>query len=200
MKKRPPLKQLVDAGKMARETLSERKIILPDEKSAIAKILQTKGAPILPGSNPPYLPYPWTINIARRIIYDFGRAWQKEINNDDKRKSNGLEFFKYVIEGLNRPKSVIDDLIEKTVSEKTYDQKYLSRKETIDALKRFFVDSFAVSVIIRSHTDTVDYLEWFLDWSNSLLNLWPENIRMIDGKKTDEKSNDSNTTKNNIIR
>ena len=193
-KKRAPHDKLIQAGKDARALLAKRGAIAPDDKSIITKIVQTKGAPILPGI-PPYLPRPWTLNATKRIIYDFGRAWQKEIRDDDKRKENGLEFFKFVIEGMNRPESVVNSLIAKTIEKKEYEQKYLSRKETIDALKRFLIDSFAISVIVKSHTETSDYLEWFYEWSGKLLLYWPTSLQMIDAKKDGKGHNNKNTSK-----
>jgi len=197
MKRRPPRKQLIKAGKAAREILQERKIILPPEQSAVNKIQNTKGSPILPGI-PAYIPYPWTINAARRVVRDLGRSWLEEIKDSDKRKTVGVEFFKYILEGLNRPKSKISILITETAERKEYDMKYLSRKETIDALRRFMVDCFAIAVIVKAHDDVAEFLEWFLQWSESLLNLWPANIRNIDGWK-DIKKNDSDKKNNSII-
>ena len=185
MKKRPDHKQLIEAGNEARRILAERKVILPDAESAIQRIVKDKNAPMLPGrpGERPYLPFPWTINISRRIIYSLGRAWQADKKNK-KDIDNGVEFFKYVIEGLNRPKSTLNKLIKDTVKNKKYDQKYLDRKNTLESMKRFLVDSFAIAVISKSHTKISDYLEWFLEWTNQLLKQWPENLRNIDGKDT----------------
>jgi hypothetical protein len=84
----------------------------------------------------------------------------------------------------------------KSIQEKTYNQSLLSKKETLNSMKRFMVDSFAIAVVVKSHIDVVDFLEWFKDWTDRLLNLWPENIRGIDGKQSikitdDKKNNDS---------
>lgn len=182
-KRRAPHKQLIEAGKEARKILVDRKIILPQEQSIIDKIQKTPGAPMLPGIMP-YIPYPWTINAVRRILLDLATAWRNEIDNNDPRKGVGIEFFKYVIEGLNRPQDVISQLIEKSGEEKTYELKFFSRKDTIEGIKRFLIDSFAISVIVKTHTDISEYLMWFDSWSMSLLKCWPENIQGIDGKKT----------------
>ncbi len=163
---------------------------MPDEKSLIAKILNTPGTPQLPGggennsrSPQPYLPMPWTINMARRIIYDLGKAWVYEIPNDDPKKENAPEFWKFCIEGLNRPKSKLNAAIQSTVAKKEYDQKFLSRMNALDSMMTFLIDSFAVSAMSKSHTDVAEYLEWFYEWTDKLLKLWPENLRHIDGKK-----------------
>jgi len=181
-KKRAPHKQLIEAGNLAKEILVDRKIIAPTEKSRINEILNTPNSPHLPGL-PAYLPYPWTINAARRIVYDFGRLWQKEIADSDNKKLNGIEFFKFILEGLNQEQSKISKAIEHTVNTKEFAQKHLSQKETLNAMKRFFVDSFAISVIAKSHTDVAEYIIWFQEWTNKLLALWPKNIQGVDGKK-----------------
>lgn len=180
MKRRAPHKQLIEAGREARRILEERKIILPAGQSAVDRIHSMPGAPILPGI-PSYIPFPWTINATKRIVYDLGRAWMAEQTNDVT-KNNGTEFFKFVLEGMNRPKSVVATMMAKTVAAKEYDQKHLSRNETIDALKKFLIDSFAIAVIVKTHTDVAAFLEWFLHWSDSLIKLWPEHLRGIDAK------------------
>jgi hypothetical protein len=79
---------------------------------------------------------------------------------------------------------VILSLIEKSEKEKTYELKFFARKDTIEGIKRFLIDSFAISVIAKTHEGVAEYLEWFDDWSMRLLRCWPENIRGIDGKRS----------------
>ena len=185
-KKRAPRDQLIEAGKQAREILADRGVIKKDQDSAIAAILQDPNAPILPGgggspvSPQPYIPQPWTIHAARRILKDIGRIWQIEVADDDVRKTNGIEFFKFILEELNRPKTKLNIAIEKTVAQQQYDQTLLSRKEGTEAIKGLFIDSFAIAVIVHAHTDTADYLEWFLSWTEQLLDRWPKDQRWID--------------------
>lgn len=189
-KKRAPRAQLIEAGKEARKIMADRGIIQPDDKSAIATILATPGTPTLPGgggspvSPQPYVPLPWTIHASRRILKDIGRIWNDEVGNDDPKKMNGLEFFKFILIELNKPKSKISVAIAKTVESQQYDQTHLSRKSTTEDLQRLFIDSFAIAVIAHAHTDVAEYLEWFLMWTERLLNLWPENQRWIDSGKT----------------
>lgn len=188
-KKRAPHKQLIEAGKAARDILADRGIIKRDEDSAIAAILADPKAPILPGgggspvSPQPYIPQPWTIHASRRILKDIGRIWQQEVANDDERKSNGIAFFKFILEELNRPKTKLGIAIAKTVETEQYDQSLLSRQETIEGVKRLFIDSFAVAVIVHAHMDVADYLEWFLNWSEQLLQRWPKDQQWIDSGK-----------------
>ncbi|MHB8483586.1 MAG: hypothetical protein ACYDBV_12770 [Nitrospiria bacterium] len=182
-KKRPSREELLEAGKFAKDLLVKRKIILSEKDSAIDKILKDEKAPPLPGI-PAYLPYPWTIHATRRVIFDLGKAWQIEVDESDPKKNRGPEFFKFAIEGLNKPESDIAGFIEKTVEEKKYDQRFLSRKDALKAIRRFMVDSFAISVIAKSHIDTADFFEWFMEWSDRLLNLWPTSVRFVDAKIT----------------
>jgi hypothetical protein len=189
-RKRAPHDQLIEAGKQARDILADRGVIKKDHHSAIASILQNPNAPILPGgggspvSPQPYIPRPWTIHATRTILKDIGRIWQIEVANDDVRKNNGLEFFKFILEELNHPNTKLNTAIKNTVDQQQYDQSLLSRKETIEAVKRLFIDSFAIAVIVHAYTDTADYLEWFLYWTDQLLNQWPKDQRWIDSGNT----------------
>ena len=189
-KKRQEFKKLVESGKAARDILSERGIIKKDDQSLIAGILQDPNAPILPGgansptSAQPYLPRPWTINAARRVMMDMARMWKHDIDETDPKRMNGLEFFKFVLEQLSIPESKLNVAIAKTVEDKEYDQKFLSQRDTVDALKKLYIDSFAISVISGTSNDVADFLEWFIEWTDRLLNLWPENDRWIDSGKT----------------
>ena len=199
-KKRAPRKQLIEAGKQARDILADRGIIRPDNDSAVARILQNPDSPILPGgggspwSPQPYVPQPITIRDTRRIVRDLGRMWQADIEDSDPRKMIGLEFFKYIIEELNKIKSKLNILIAKTVDDNEYDQKFLSRQEGVDAVTKFLCDSFAVAVVVHSHTDVAEYLEWFNDWSIKIAHLWPLKDRWI---ATGEKNPEFNATQNN---
>lgn len=184
-KKRPSRKQLIEAGKQAREILADKGIIRPDNDSAVARILQDPKSPILPGGGgspwapQPYVPQPITIRDTRRIVRDLGRMWQVDIEDGDPRKLIGIEFFKYIIEELGKTKSKLNIAIAKTVEDKTYDQKFLSRKEAIDTIIKFLVDSFAVAIVVHSHVDVPEYLEWFDDWSMKLAYLWPLKDRWV---------------------
>jgi len=176
-KRRPPRKQLLEAGKFARELLAERKIILPKEKSAVDTIMQTKGAPMLPGI-PAYLPYPWTINGSRRILYDLAREWEHE-HKSDGLLNNITEFFKFVVKALREEESVINQKIHITVQTKEYDFRFLHQKDAIKGIRKLLVDSFAVSIIAKSNTDVVAYLEWFQEWTENLLKQWGKQTREV---------------------
>jgi hypothetical protein len=177
-KKHAPHKQLVRAGKMAHELLAEKGIILPQDKSAIDRILQTANAPTLPGT-PAYLPYPWTINASRRILYDLTREWQNENKNDQNKLNDITQYFKFIIRALRDEEKTIDVKIHLTVQEKKYDFKLLHQKDAIKGIRKLMVDSFAVSIIAKSNSDTVTYLDWFHEWTDNLLKQWGEKSREI---------------------
>jgi len=185
-KKRPPRKQLLEAGKFARGILEERKLILPKHQSAIDRIRNTVGAPMLPiNRGQYYLPRPWTINLVRRMVRDVARIYLEEMKkNPDSKKMVGNNFFKFVLQELNRVKSKVNVLIDETVKTEEYNRMLLNKKETIEAVKIFLVDSFAIAVVAKQHIDVADYIEWFDSWSISLRNLWSKNEQFIDsGKK-----------------
>lgn len=179
-KKHAPLKELKKSEAFAKEILRERGFILPKGNSAIDTILHSKNAPTLPGI-PAYLPYPWLINATRRIIYDLGREWQA-VKKDAKEADNIAGFIRFVIGRLNEEeaKAVFD--VHETVRKKEYDFKYLHRRDSVKGVRRFIVDSFAVSVVVKSNADTAVYLEWFYEWTERLLQFWPT-LRNIDAKQ-----------------
>jgi len=185
-KKRLDHQRLVQAGKDARDILANRGIIKKDEQSLIAQILQDPTSPPLPGgggspvSPQPYVPRPHTINIARRIMGDLMYMWNHDVDDNDERKMNGIEFFKFIVIQMNIATSKVNTAIVKTVESKEYNQTFLSRQETINAVKGLFIDSFAISVIAGTCNDVADFYVWFRDWTERLLNLWPKDQQWID--------------------
>jgi hypothetical protein len=186
--------QLIQAGRDSRDILAKRNIIKSDDESLIDSIIKDPNSPVLPGgglskSVRPYLPTPWTINACRRIVYDIARIWQSEIKKHSKYR--GSDFFTFVLRELNRVESNLNKEINKKLKENDYNFGLLSRKDTINAIKLFFVDSFAISVVAKSHSDMVDYLKWFDGWTKDLLKLWPDNLKSIDSKMSKEDKNES---------
>jgi hypothetical protein len=171
-------KKLIEAGRFAKELLTEKGLQLPKEQSAIDRIFNTKDAPTLPGV-PAYLPYPWTIHAAKRVLYDLSREWELNTKNDFNKSNNISEFFKHVISSLKEEESVLNEKIHITVQTKKYDFRYLHQKDSIKGIRKLLVDSFAVSIIAKSNTDVATYLEWFQDWSDKLVIQWGSNIQKI---------------------
>jgi hypothetical protein len=191
-KKRPNRKQLLEAGKIASDLLEDRKIILPKEKSAIDTIQGSKNSPVLPGI-PSYLPHAWVLNAARRVMRDLLIEWKEISKGDIKRLGNSVEFFKFVVKRMREEENETGGEIFKMAKmvKKLKDMKGIySLKETfqpvkkmeaIKGLSKFFIDSFAVSIVLRGCTDTPEYVDWFYDWTDSLLKQWDKNTRKVDG-------------------
>jgi len=47
------------------------------------------------------------------------------------------------------------------------------KHETVKALHKFFIDSFAISVIEKANGSVIEYAEWFLgEWTEELYKIW----------------------------
>jgi hypothetical protein len=170
-KKHAPVNELKQAAKEARKILAQKKIILPDEQSAIRTVLETKGAPPLPGLQP-YLPFVWTLNIAKSAMFLISKDWLRESRQNPLLTENVTEFFKYVVKRLDNEIKKADENIKTTVFLKQYNFKTLHQKEAAEGLKKFIVDSFAIAVIVKKNDSVSDYITWFDDWTTRLYLLW----------------------------
>ena len=148
---------------------------------------------MLPGLRE-YLPQPLMLNLGRRAMLDFGREWQVEMTKDSFKRDSFDEFFRFVVKRvnaehyaflshMNKRAKDINDLIKqgKDVSNKTVGE-WLRPQDMMDLIKglsMFLMDSFAVCVATKAAGDTPEFLEWYLRWTQQLLNYWPENIRSI---------------------
>lgn len=186
-RKRLPIEQLREAGRIARQMLVDRGE-LPQE-SIIDQIMKLDDAPTLPGI-PSYLPHQWTIKAAQRMMRDLLIIWKDECRGDGKRAENITEFFKFIITELRKEEKRYDKEMKKVpkIIESMKDVPVLKdifspmrKKESMKAIQRFFVDSFAVSVALKNNYSTSDYANWFLDWSQDLYILWvkPEERKII---------------------
>src|SRR5579872_2959408 len=93
-KQRPPIEQLREAGKIARQMLVDRGII--SKVSIIDEIVKDKKAPRLPGI-PPYLPQRWTIKTSQRIMRNLLIMWREKTLYDVRKRENITQFFKFVM-------------------------------------------------------------------------------------------------------
>lgn len=155
-------------------------------ESVIDKLLKEKDAPELPGI-PPYLPHPWTIRAAQRILYDILKLWRQETKA--KQQNDLKAFFSFLERELNaledkfkREESEMPELIKslKEVPVLKYVFGPMRNRENTNAMHRFLVDSLATLLAKTSAPERVtvsEYANWFLDWSNDLFSLWvkPEN-------------------------
>lgn len=177
MKTRAPIEQLKEAGEEARKKLVSRGILSSD--NLVEKLMNEQPNLILPGM-PSYVPHHTTIIYSQRMMFDLLRLWRAETK---KEKIENLAFFiEFVITELNYHEEIAKkkmDLMEKKVNDTEGEQllskvfEPVNQYETVRAMKKFFVDAFAVCVVIRGKTaKTHDFMNWFLSWSEQLDKLW----------------------------
>ncbi len=177
-KKHAPIKQLKEAGKEAARLLIERGIHTPE--SAIDRILK-ENKTVLPGI-PAYLPHRWTLQEARRYMRDILRLWVEKNKNNQKRQENTSAFFAFLVKELT---SIEEDTQKKvddmpSILKAMHDIKIPVHKvfspwqllETTQAITRFMVDSFAVSMVVKEHHTTTEFAEWFMKWTMDLDEYW----------------------------
>ena len=182
MKKRLPIEQLREAGRLAKQMLIDRGILA--KESVIDKILKDSKAPTLPGI-PSYLPHEWTLKASQRIMRDIVVVWKDKCKNDQKKLQNITEFWKFVIAQLREQEREFGKELTamsgqvKTMDESMKDVPVLKdifspmrKKENINAIQRFLIDSFAVAVVLKQHHNTSEYLNWFIDWTQDMYLLW----------------------------
>lgn len=170
MRKHAPIEQLRESAKEARAILASRKIILPDDQSAISRIFKENKV-TLPGV-PAYIPYVWTIEGARRILCDISDMWFEDKEDADKENIN--KYFKFVWETIRQQKKLINKKIKMTVKKKRYDTSFLSQRETADGIGRMIADSFAIAIGVKSIQSVSEYITWFIDWTDQLLLIWQQ--------------------------
>lgn len=177
-KKRLPIEQLREAGETARKMLIEKGIIT--KESSIDRLLKDEKAPVLPGI-PAYLPHQWTIQISQRMMYDLLVIWKNECKKKNLYPENITDFFKFLVKELRRQekkfKKEMDEMpdLVKTMDEVPVLKDVFSpmrKKESSNAIQRFFIDSFAVAVVLKNTESVSDYANWFLDWTQELYNIW----------------------------
>lgn len=183
-----PKKDLDYLNSFTEERLKDRGI--HSSESLINKIKNTAGAPMLPGLRE-YLPQPMVINLGRRALLDFGREWELLMKQNTFAGNKLDEFFKFVVERLNSENYAVQKVVSEQAEninkaiasggggEKTVGQwlRPLDYKDMISALSMFMVDSFAVAIATRSASETVEFFDWFLNWTNQLLMYWPADLR-----------------------
>lgn len=186
-KNRPPIEQLKEAGRIAKRMLQERKIIA--ENSIIDELLNTANAPALPGI-PAYLPHQWTLQAAQRMLYDLLVIWRNECKDNPSRAENITEFFKFIVselreqeKGYNKEVVEMPKLLKKMKDVPVLKDVFspMRKKETIKAMHRFFIDSFAVAIVLKNNHTTSEYANWFLEWTQDMYALWvkPEDRKNI---------------------
>lgn len=180
-KNRAPIEQLKESAKIANDLAKKRGLIA--EESVIDLIEKDSTKPVLPGI-PSYLPHIWTLDAARRIMYDLLRIWQSECKGDINREEDIGAFFSF----LNTELIALENKAIKEIAEMSEIIKGtenlpvlkdifspLRKKQTVRSINKFFVDSLAVSVIVHTNGTTSEYADWFLnDWTDKLYKLWKQ--------------------------
>ena len=189
-KKRLPIEQLREAGEQARKMLAEKGII--SKESTIDKLFAEKETPTLPGI-PAYLPHQWTLQVAQRMMMDLLILWKQDCKSKNSYNENITEFFKFVVKELRRQEKKFykeEQLMSKTI--KLLDEVPVlkdvfsptRKKESMHAIQRFFIDSFAVSITLNGSESVSEYANWFLDWTQDLYVLWMKPEKRKDYERT----------------
>lgn len=178
--KKPPRKQLIEAGKFAQELLLNKGVI---GKNLISEIVNDSKNPTLPGI-PPYLPHRWTLKVSQRMMLDLLSEWLEKNKKDRNRVENFTKFIEFVIGRMNEEiskaneKIVIQPKLIKTLQKIPVLKDIFSplrEKRVVKEMQKFFYDSFAVAVTVKQHSGVSQYAEWFLDWTQRMEMLWQRN-------------------------
>jgi hypothetical protein len=177
-KKRPPMEQLLAAGRQARQMLRDKGI--EAQESVLDVIMKTEGAPMLPGI-PVYLPHQWTLKASQRLLRDVMTLWKEECEDDEDRMDDLKEFWIFLIAILRdqeadfaKDEAAMPELIKSLKDVPVLKDIFgpTRKREAVFAIQRFFVDGFAVSLVLKGNLTTTEYANWFLDWTQDLYSLW----------------------------
>jgi hypothetical protein len=169
-KKRAPIEQLKEAGRQAIKMLAKKGITT--EASILDAILLDKTSPPIPGI-PAYLPHQNTLKTAERIMFNLILLWREEctkhpefaiVKEDTKgnREDNITEFFRFISQEMQE--------VEKALIKDVFGP--MRNLENAKAIHRFFIDSFAIAIVLKSNDTTADYANWFIEWTQDLYALW----------------------------
>lgn len=184
-KRRAPIEQLREAGRMAKEMLIERGI--QTKESTIDKIIADKKSPMLPGI-PAYLPHAWTIKATQRIMRDLIIIWREECKGNKVKMEDITLFWKFCVKELHRQEKAFAkeekemSILIKATKEVPVLKDIFSptrKKENAHAIQQFLVDSFAVGIVVEQNHSTSEYLNWFLDWTEALHTYWTKSKKKL---------------------
>jgi hypothetical protein len=106
------------------------------------------------------------------MMFDLLSEWLSITKEKPKKQENVSEFFKFVIKRMDEELAKAKLEIRKAARTKNYDFRILHRKDITDGIKKFFIDSFAVAVMVKNNDSTTSYLKWFDEWTKQLISLW----------------------------
>jgi hypothetical protein len=188
-KKRAPIEQLKEAGRQAIKMLAKKGITT--EASILDAILLDKTSPPIPGI-PAYLPHQNTLKTAERIMFNLILLWREEctkhpefaiVKEDTKgnREDNITEFFRFISQEMQEVEKAFEsDMNQMSVLMKGLNGVPVIKDvfgpmrnlENAKAIHRFFIDSFAIAIVLKSNDTTADYANWFIEWTQDLYALW----------------------------
>ena len=180
-KKRPPIEQLLEAGEEARKKLVEKGVLSAD--NLVEQTAKKHPDLILPGI-PSYLPHKWTIKDSQRMMYDIFKMWQFENKREgvEDKTENLTAFIEFCIKEMNYHEevakkkmdtqgSMIKHLKKVPVLGKIFEP--MNQYQTIKGIRKFFVDSLAVAIIVNGETATTsEFAEFFFNWTEKLYKIW----------------------------
>jgi hypothetical protein len=182
-RKHAPIKQLKEAAKEANRMLVERGIHTAE--SAIDRILGENKV-VLPGI-PAYLPHRWTLQESRRYMRDIVKLWVEKNKGNQKKQDNATAFFSFLVKELAALEKEAQKKVDAVpaIIKSMHDIKIPVHRvfsawqllETTQAITRFMVDSFAVSMVVKEHHTTTEFAEWFMSWTMQMDALWVKNER-----------------------
>ncbi len=180
-KKHAPIKQLKEAGKEAERMLRERGIHTED--SSIDRILRENKV-VLPGI-PAYLPHRWTLRESRRYMRDIVKLWIEKNKGNQRKQENTSAFFSFLVKELTALEEAAQKKVDKVpkIIQAMKDKNIPVYRvfsawqilETTQAITRFMVDAFAVSMVVKEHSSTTQFAEWFMQWTQKLEEYWAKN-------------------------
>lgn len=181
-KQHAPIEQLRIAGAEAKKKLIERGII--SDKYTLDGIEKEEGI-MLPGY-PNYLPHKWTLKASQQMMYDLLKLWQFKNTKHGKYNESQIEkltnFIEFMLQELRKHENIAKRKMDMTpamikrmrdvpVLGKIFEP--VNQYETVRAMSKFFVDSFAVAIIVKGKAATTsEYAEWFLEWTDNMQTIW----------------------------
>lgn len=179
IKKRAPITQLLEAGEEARKKLVERGLL--SSENVVVRTAKEHPKLILPGM-PSYIPHKWTIKSSQRIMYDLFKMWQFNTKGENKKTNNLALFIEFAITEMNHQEEVAKKKMEVQEGMLKYLKKVpvlgkifepINQYETIRGIKKFFVDSFAVALIVNGEVATTGaFASFFFTWTDELYKIW----------------------------
>ncbi len=179
-KKRAPIAQLKEAGNRAFALLVEKRVV--HHRNVLEDIARDANAPILPGI-PSYLPHRWTIDAARQAMFVLMEEWIKENDGNEEMQEKAPDFFYFVVKRMKLKEREYKREVKREEFKAFSNMKEarlisdifspVRKHQTAKGLNKFFVDSFAIFIIVKAQGTTTEYAEWFLgEWTPSLYKLW----------------------------